>query len=224
MKQIFKTNPPSEFVDYCKTPGVSFSTLSSVSKRALKEHLLKDQGYICCYCGCEILNNEGTKIEHIKCQKRHPDLALCFDNMLASCDGGDKDRRNKVKPPHLLHCDAKKGNDDIPISPLDKNIEKQIIYFDDGAVIGRGEEGKELIKVLGLDAKYLVTQRRNVLESYDDFSLDDLLNELKWITAKHDGKYEPFCFVSEQYIISLLDGFDNPEELEESEEKEFLAL
>lgn len=70
--------------------------------------MLQDQGFICCYCGCEIKNDGHTKIEHIKCQERHEDLALCFENMLASCDGGENDRKNKVVPPHVIHCDAKK--------------------------------------------------------------------------------------------------------------------
>lgn len=215
MKHIIKTIPPEEFIENCKTPGVTFSSLSSSSKSALKERLLEDQGFICCYCGCRIINDDGTKIEHIKCQKRHKDLALCFDNMLASCDGGDKDRRNKVKPPHLLHCDAKKGDDDITLSPINKSIEKQIIYFDDGTVKGRGEEGKELIRVLGLDTGYLVSQRKNIIESYTNFTQDDLLDELTWITEKHNGKYEPFCFVSEQYIKALLNISSNYKEKEE---------
>ena len=63
MRHIDKTTPPSEFVEYCETPDVSFAGLSGKPKRALKERLLEDQGYICCYCGRRISNDEHTKIE-----------------------------------------------------------------------------------------------------------------------------------------------------------------
>lgn len=85
MWHINKTRPPKEFVEYCKTPGASYKGLSGESKRKLRKRLVEDQGYICCYCGMEISDDEHTKIEHVKCQKYHSDLALCFDNMLASC-------------------------------------------------------------------------------------------------------------------------------------------
>ena len=223
MKHIIKTSPPDEFVKECETPGVSFSTLRS--KKTLKERLLQDQGFICCYCGCEIKNDGHTKIEHIKCQERHEDLALCFENMLASCDGGENDRKNKVVPPHVIHCDAKKGSDDIPISPLEKDVENCLMYFDDGTVKGSDPEGNgsKLIQVLGLNVAYLVTQRKNAIEAYEDFGVTELEKELNWIKDKHNGKYEPFCFVLEQYIKSIIDSFGNGNS-EELEGRELLAI
>ena len=71
MRHITKTTPPQEFVEYLKTPDVSFDGLSGVPKEALRQRLLEDQGYICCYCGRRIDNDKHTKIEHIKCQKNH---------------------------------------------------------------------------------------------------------------------------------------------------------
>ena len=142
MRHINKTVPPEEFIDYCKTPGVSYEGLSGEPKRKLRRRLIEDQGYICCYCGMEIFDDEHTKIEHVQCQKKHTDLVLCFDNMLASCDGGDSDRAayRKAKNSHQTieehqqHCDAKKGEKDIPVSPLDADIERFVTYFEDGSV------------------------------------------------------------------------------------------
>lgn len=224
MKRIIKTVPPKEFIEFCSTPGVSFSCLGGVAKRALKDRLLEDQGYICCYCGCRIHNDEKTKIEHIKCQKHYKELDLCFDNMLVSCDGGDKDRNNNVTPRHHCHCDAKKGDNDIPISPLDVNIEAQFLYFDDGTVEGCTNEGRELIQILGLNIPYLVNIRKNIWKIYDGYSKDELLKELEYVNEKHGGKYVEYCFVSEQYINFLLESKTNREEVEESPEEEFTAL
>lgn len=201
MKQIIKTFPPEGFVEYCKSSGVSFNELNGETKVALRKRLLEDQGYICCYCGCELCNDENTKIEHIKCQKDYKDLALDFNNMLASCDGGDKDRANRVRPKHQCHCDAKKGNEDIPISPLD-NVDGLLMFFDDGTVKGTGV-GKDLIRILGLDAKYLVSQRKNAIENYDILYPEDLKKEIDFVESKHDGKYIEYCFVLKQHLIDL---------------------
>lgn len=46
MKHIEKTFPPEEFIEYCKTPGVSYDGLSGDNKKALRKRLLEDQGYI----------------------------------------------------------------------------------------------------------------------------------------------------------------------------------
>lgn len=202
MKHIEKTCPPIEFVEYCETPGVSYDGLTGDSKKALRKRLLEDQGYICCYCGCAIENNEHTKIEHIKCQKDHVELALKYENMLASCDGGESDRRQKTLPKHQVHCDAKKENKDIPISPLE-DVDSLFVFYDDGDVKGRGL-GKELVSILGLDVKYLKNVRREAIESYEILYPDNLEEELEWLKNKHDGKFEPFCFVLMQHINGLI--------------------
>lgn len=218
MRHITKTSPPEDFLKYLETPGVSYEGLSGSHKEALRQRLLEDQGYICCYCGQRIHNNENTKIEHIKCQKEHSDLALEFSNMLVSCDGGDLDRQNGVKPKHQLHCDAKKGNQDIPVSPLD-NIEGYLSFFEDGTVKGKGEIGRELIRILGLDAKFLNTQRKSALEQYELRFPEDLEAELLLLKQKTNGCYDEFCFVLEQYVLDLInekkicdsiDGFNMP--------------
>lgn len=213
MRHIDKTTPPEKFEDYCKTPGASYEGLSGDPKKKLRKRLVEDQGYICCYCGMEILDDEHTKIEHILCQKFHSDLDLCFDNMLASCDGGDSDREafnktdkieRKNKDRHQRHCDAKKGERDIPVSPLDADIESYFTYFDDGSVKGYGEQGAELIRILGLDVKFLQTLRQNAIESYFENSIDDLEIEIEKLRTPKDGKLQPFCFVIEQCLCAIL--------------------
>ena len=195
-----KTTPPQEFVEYLKTPDVSFDGLSGVPKEALRQRLLEDQGYICCYCGRRIDNDKHTKIEHIKCQKKHKHLALCFKNMLASCDGGEQDRADRVLPKHKVHCDAKKANEDIPTSPLDEKIEDYLMFFPDGTVKGKDNIGKELIRILGLDTDFLTIQRRNAIKNYKVLPVLDWQAEVERLKIKGlDGKYEEFCFVLQSY-------------------------
>ena len=200
MRHITKTTPPQEFVDYCNTPGVSYDNLSGAPKIALRQRLLEDQGYICCYCGRRIGNDKHTKIEHIKCQENNKNLALCFGNMLASCDGGEQDRENRVRPKHKVHCDAKKENDDIPVSPLDEHIEEYLMFFDDGTVKAKDSIGEELIRVLGLNAKFLTTQRKSALANYSVLPVNNWSLEVERLKNRgSDGKYEEFCFVLQSY-------------------------
>ena len=200
MRHIMKTTPPQEFVEYCNTPGVSYDNLSGTPKIALRQRLLEDQGYICCYCGRRIDNNCHTKIEHIKCQENNNGLALCFENMLASCDGGEQDRADRVLPKHKVHCDAKKANEDIPTSPLDEKIGDYLMFFPDGTVKGKNDVGKELIRILGLDTDFLTIQRRNAIKNYKVLPVLDWKAEVERLKIKGlDGKYEEFCFVLQSY-------------------------
>ena len=213
MWHINKTRPPKEFVEYCKTPGASYKGLSGESKRKLRKRLVEDQGYICCYCGMEISDDEHTKIEHVKCQKYHSDLALCFDNMLASCDGGESDRKafSKAGRPerqtmqkHQEHCDAKKEDQDIPVSPLDIGIENFITYFDDGSVKGCDDSGEQLVQILGLNARYLQTLRKNAIDSYLEIPMDDIKTEIEKLHVLNSGRLQPFCFAIEQCLYAIL--------------------
>ena len=203
MRYIEKTEPPEEFVTFCRTPDVCFDSLGGEPKRALRKRLLEDQGYICCYCGCRILDDEHTKIEHIKCQDRYGNLSLDFGNMLASCDGGELDRMNRVRPKHKGHCDAKKKNEDIPISPLDIRIENLLTYFDDGTVKGTGV-GESLVQTLGLNVPYLVSRRKNAMLAFKDNPSFDLEEDIRWLKSMHNGKLEEFCFALEQYLSMLM--------------------
>ena len=203
MRHIDKTEPPEEFIEYCKTPGVCYDDLSGEPKRALRKRLLEDQGYICCYCGCRIENDEHTIIEHIQCQDRYGELALNYKNMLVSCDGGENDRAQRVRPRHNSHCASKKDNGDIPISPLNEGIENLLTYFEDGSVKGTGI-GKDLIRILGLDVPFLNANRKNAILSYEDSIPADLEAEIGRLQKRQDGKYDEYCFVLEQYLRSVM--------------------
>ena len=218
MRHINKTRPPEEFVEYCKTPGVSYEGLSGEPKKKLRKRLVEDQGYICCYCGMEISDDEHTKIEHVKCQKYHSDLALCFDNMLASCDGGESDRKSfnkagrverRTMQKHQEHCDAKKEEKDIPVSPLDAEIESFITYFDDGSVKGCNDSGKQLVQTLGLNARYLQMLRKNAIDSYLEIPMDDIKTEIEKLHIPNNGRLQPFCFAIEQCLYAIQKNKEN---------------
>ncbi|WP_286019158.1 HNH endonuclease family protein, partial [Candidatus Venteria ishoeyi] len=77
-----------------------------VGTKELRLSLLKEQGYICCYCMSNIsisIENEveKTKIEHYKprdSNKKHTELELDFKNLYIACDG------------EKSHCDTYQDN------------------------------------------------------------------------------------------------------------------
>jgi uncharacterized protein (TIGR02646 family) len=109
------------------------------TKRELRETLLIEQGYLCCYCQQRIENIESTVIEHFyprnggdKVQGR----AKMFDynNLLAACDGGSLDNRDRPSntPSFPQYCDKNKDEELLPLSPLQPDVESRLIYSQRG--------------------------------------------------------------------------------------------
>lgn len=81
----------------------SWDGLRAPEKSELHEALLREQDFICCYCGMRI-NRETSHIEHLKPRTTYPELALEYSNLLASCQG-----ESEEPPPEPVHCGHKKG-------------------------------------------------------------------------------------------------------------------
>lgn len=204
MKHIQKQTPPETFNRYARTPGSSFKDLSSEDNReikaALRVSLLEEQGYICCYCGQRVSSADSI-IEHLKCRDRYPRLELDYMNLMCSCLGGqDKRSRN---PQYPLHCDAIKGNVDIPLSPLIAESETLFKFDEDGHIYGMDDRAEEVIQKLNLDNSKLVAKRKNAIDAYrwldDEFT--DWEDEIANVnTRSADETLTEFCHVIKCYI------------------------
>jgi len=75
----------------------------------LRAQLLKEQKYLCAYCGQEIptVENDNNvpqmKTEHFSPQNDNPDNDLNYQNLLACCLGNDRQKGEN-------HCDSMKAN------------------------------------------------------------------------------------------------------------------
>lgn len=214
MQYIIKGNEPNELIEYKKTPGIGFDNLDKEVSLAIKQALLQEQGYICCYCGKRIGLNSNTILEHILCRVNHKDLELSYDNILASCDGGQSDRRGKTKRDKKCfpsHCDDKKSNKVIALTPVCKDCEKKFAYDEDGEIYGITPEAKETITVLGLDCRTIKNRRKAAIEAYklylETLAMTDEESTLFWkqklsfnSTRSSDGEYPEYCFAVRYYI------------------------
>lgn len=187
MKYIVKGSEPIEFTD-CKNQAnedwqPSYDILSGLEKSALVNALLKEQGFLCCYCEVRIDRN-NSHIEHIKPQSIYKEEALNYSNMLSSC-------LNETKKGEPLHCGRKKGNwfdEVLLVSPLDPGCEERFGFLGDGEIFAQDDNDAgacETIKRLGLNIPKLKSLRKSAIDTFIEIIEDE----------SHDTDF-PAIFVS----------------------------
>ena len=137
------------------------------SKDDLRHTLVTERRGLCCYCMGRLHNGPTTmKIEHWRCQSRYPDEHLNYRNLLGACLGGNG------QPPHLQHCDARKGDSDLQWNPADAahHIETRVRYELDGSI--RADDAvfdDQLHQVLNLNLPLLKNNRKGLLDAVLDW-------------------------------------------------------
>lgn len=217
MKHIIKEPEPEFFVEWKHGESEdwkpSWKALDGERgvKSQLRKTLLKEQGYICCYCTMRI-NEENTHIEHFIPRsdlEKGSELELDYANLLASCDGVQEDPYSDKR-----HCNARKGADLIPISPTDEDCESYFRYDIDGGILptkepGKKERAEKTISTLNLNINRLRSMRKEKIDSifFDEENnrLDLTHQEVELIIHQFnkrdkDGRFEPFCSA----VISIL--------------------
>ena len=197
---------PAGLLAYQKTSGSAFTGMPGPVKAAVKNALLEEQGHICCYCMERIVFAE-MKVEHWSSQAEHKSQGLDYGNMLGACMGGEG------FPPHLQHCDTRKGSNELNINPTDsnRNCERLIRYYTSGLVDSdNADYTHDLNNVLNLNLPTLKANRATVLtEALKDLDrrhrnwtatvLDAEIE--RWRTMER-GQLRPFCHV----VVSYLEG------------------
>lgn len=217
MRKIKKNDSPVWFEKW-KTEFYSsfhrqpeYEDFDAASRRRLRNELVKEQGFICCYCMRRIYQ-EGSHIEHFKPRERYKSEEMNYDNMYASCDGNEQEMQI-----FLQHCDTRKWDwfDDRMPSPLDPDIEKCVEYRVDGKVSPyhhrdniKYEIEKRMLEHLGLNAPYLVRNRRKTYEESElmddaDYDTEDWMEFIRYYDSMHNGMYEEYCGA----LISLMREF-----------------
>lgn len=151
----FKGTLPSENK---REEGVAY-----YSKVELREVLLEEQGHTCCYCEMQIFNSPNSKIEHIEPREGDTQTERIFDysNLVLSCNGGERDPK-----PKTLHCDTKKDNNYIKISPLDPRCETEITFTIEGKISGLTTNAQDSISVLNLHIPKLNNLREAAIAGF----------------------------------------------------------
>lgn len=164
MRCIHKSAEPNEFINWkLANPAATFQHLSIVLnlplKQTIKNNLIAEQKYICCYCEIRI-DATTSHIEHLHPQSSYPQTQLDYANLLASCEAGGR----------KSHCGHKKDRQILPFTPLDvAETNQRFIFAADGNIYPRDandNESSNVITILGLDAKRLVTMRSIAISTF----------------------------------------------------------
>ncbi len=213
MKFIAKnlSTQPASLVKHRQQPNATYDNYRE--KDDLREALLNEQGFICCYCMRRIQNAIAVKmvLEHFKPQNLYdgtidgkPNLTLDYDNILASCTGGEKGYKKQY------HCDEAKRNRVITLCPTNRTMMEKIKFDGLGNIFTDDNELNADIKVLNLNNQDLVRERKVVLDvvkkkiskasSGKTLSKSFLTTELKGWESRHNNAYRPLCQVAIYYL------------------------
>lgn len=169
MKHIVKQAEPQDFADWKKSAKKrqrrTYKELSDTNntesreiKKTLKDALLAEQGWICCYCEKRVTDDD-SHIEHFNPQSNQKVDPLNFENLLCSC-------QNETRQGVPLSCGHKKGgwfDQNLLISPLDPQCESRFAFTGDGRIKPLDDNDQaaiETIEKLGLN-----TQNHKALRS-----------------------------------------------------------
>lgn len=162
----------------------------------LREQLVKEQGYICCYCMGRIFpKSESSHIEHFWPKKHFKDMDLDYENLFASCQGNYQSED---------YCGHRKNDwwDVNMVMPTENRIEKMFYYTEDGRIhSAQGSDmdiAQKMIRNLGLDSYHLERNRKEAIDNselYDDmeYTEEEIRDFIAFYDGKQGGKYTPYC-------------------------------
>ena len=202
MIRIHKALEPEWFHDWKKqeTPdwSPSYDNLRHSEKEGLKDSLIEEQGYLCCYCGRAIYAG-NSHIEHFKPQSKYPELGLAYNNIHASCES-------------VTSCGHKKADrfdENKCISPLEVE-EGRFVFTLVGEVhpkVSDDEASKYMIELLNLNDRPLVVKRKKILnavfsaQSIEKFSSDELQKLRRMYQERDENNgYQEFRQALTSYI------------------------
>jgi len=140
-------------------------------KPEVKNSLMKEQGYICCYCERRLTDGD-SHIEHFNPQSNNAVDPLDYSNMLCSC-------QDRLEKGERQHCGVLKDNwfdDQLLVSPLDPDCAGHFAYTADGNIkpaTKSDDAARMTIEKLGLNINKLIALRKEAIEPFLEEDLDE---------------------------------------------------
>ena len=202
MKRIEKKAEPKCLAEYKRKyqdkSKSAYESLDGSERNKLKECLLKEQFYLCCYCMIGLEPN-NSHIEHLKPQSRYPKDSLLYENILASCNSKE-------------NCGNKKSGwweDNSFLSPLEETCENSFQYSFDGRIVPLNQKAKKTVDVLNLNSYRLTRARKAAISIIDNLSIgacDEVRYCFDFYSVPTDqGKLPGFAPVLVFFLKKLMD-------------------
>jgi uncharacterized protein (TIGR02646 family) len=198
MKHITKLPEPQQLIDWRASATEdwepSYNDLRGPEKQAVKQSLMQEQGYICCYCESRLVDSD-SHIEHFQPQSDPSVDPLSYSNLLCSC-------QRRIEKGDPLHCgNLKNGwyDKQLLISPLEIGCAERFAYSGDGQIRPANladEPARVTIQKLGLDIPKLNNLRKKAIEPFVDPALSEIeFREFVtgYLGRDTDGRSGEFC-------------------------------
>ncbi|MFR9545694.1 MAG: retron system putative HNH endonuclease [Rikenellaceae bacterium] len=190
MRYIAKTEAPKS-LERWKTSNKT-KTYSDLGKEQpeiksqLKQQLIEEQKYICCYCEREV-DVDISHIEHFEPQSIVPKRQLDYTNMLISCC-------DTVTCGHI----KKSVLDPKLISPTEVDSLSHFAFGVEGSIIGTDERGEFTINTLNLNSETLKQQRKTLIDTFVECTRGGYDYIADYLT-EDNGRYNKF-FTTAEYL------------------------
>lgn len=187
------------------------------SYSAMKKQLLKDQGYVCCYCNRSI-TGVGDITEHVEPKSVNRHLVGEYKNLLVACEGGQqipltvtgntKKARRRLYP---LHCDQKKGHQFLLMSPFSRTCEWDVKYNPVNGQVYGNTTVMDMVGKLNLNHPVLAKEREDEIahwcyDSSGHVLSNDQLDKVftRMLTRDANGHYRSLYYVIASAALDLV--------------------
>lgn len=176
MKRIHKEAEPAEFSLWKEQDKMAdhprWNRVPAAIKEAVHESLMREQGFICCYCESGVAMGD-SHIEHFRPRSKFLNLQLDYKNLHCSC-------QQELSSGEPRHCGHRKGSwfdENLLLSPLEAGCEDRLRFTANGAVFPRSpndEAAETTIKRLGLDLPKLRALRAAAIDALHTASSEEV--------------------------------------------------
>lgn len=191
MIYIPKTKIPTKYASwYARYRFTKWKNLKSKAKNRLRNILLLEQGFVCCFCGIKLGTiSKKNRILQIKVMPKAHNVRLAHIHPRSSCKCSDLDYTNicascNTEPTIHTHCDIAQGDRLLPISPLHK---KCLNHFHFNSALGTIEphpklkqdqekKARNTIDILNLNSVDLKNSRLKAMEAFEE-EFEKAINE-----------------------------------------------
>lgn len=213
MRHFEKKPSPSQFEKWKAVRGslATYATIPSEIKSIVRESLLDEQNWLCCYCGLSLTRN-NVHIEHFRPQSKFKHLQLEYSNLHVSCMGKLIHQNNDEEYSDFCgHSKKDWFDEELLVSPLDPNCDSYFEYGFDGTIRAANHHraAEETIHRLGLNTYLPRRQREEAINAV--FELIDVTDEVQIInmieyleTPDFSNRLPSFCFVISSLLRTLL--------------------
>ena len=201
MKRIEKRVEPKKFSNWKQQDKMAhrprWNRVPSAIRGSIHESLMREQGFICCYCESRIAMDD-SHIEHFRPKIKFPNLQLDYENLHCSCQQDP----SRGEPRHCGHRKGSWFDEKLLISPLQADCENRFIFTANGDVFPRSNDdaaAKTTIKRLGLDLPKLRALRAAAIDALYTVSSEEIERLLE---RRIDGRLLDFYTTIAQVLSS----------------------